>query len=191
MNILWLITSWNKNCLSFPFGDLSSPVMLQYLLDDYLPGFQLPMTNKTAGIWKLDSSSSMIRTCIPYGNGMLASEPGMIALRIADGLIYALGDDRTQFIAVCHMDRPEISCEEAVRLYLIWDINRKWLSLLFFCDTEVTEPCYNICLTTTSQALSFLRPSRLPVSGSLILHIPWLYLTTLMLSAYYLSNQEW
>jgi hypothetical protein len=94
--------------------------MLQYLIDDYFTGFQLPMTNKVAGVWKLDSSRSTIRTCIPYGTGgMLASEPGMISLRIADGLIYALGDDRTHFIAVCYMDRPEISCEDAVLLYLI------------------------------------------------------------------------
>jgi len=94
--------------------------MLQYLIDDYLPGFQLPGTNKVAGIWKLDSSHSMITTYSPYGTGgTLASDPGMVSLRIADGLVYVLGNDRTHFVAVCHMDRPEISCEEAVRLYLI------------------------------------------------------------------------
>lgn len=94
--------------------------MLQYLINNILPGYNLPNLSVTDGdVWVLDVLTSEIRSPA-WDRRVLYEDQGMISLKRGNGArLWVLYDDLThRFIG--HRDVTPLTCEEAVRTYLRW-----------------------------------------------------------------------
>jgi hypothetical protein len=94
--------------------------MLQYLINDVLPGFNLPSLSLIeGGNWVLDVSTSEIRSqSQEWDRCLLFDGRGMISLkRNRRGLLWILFDDLTHR-SIGDRYKVSLTCEEAVRTYL-------------------------------------------------------------------------
>jgi hypothetical protein len=96
--------------------------MLQYLINDHFPGFNLSSLSVIDGDnWVLDVLTSEIRSPA-WDRRVLFEDQGMIALkRNRRGCLWILYDDLThRFIGGGNTWKDSLTCEEAVRTYLRW-----------------------------------------------------------------------
>jgi len=110
--------NFTSNCIPL-FSDVMSEkinTMLQFLIDEYLPGYLLPKRRVTIGNWGISSGNTLTKTW--YQIVPLYEEDELMALRQDDNKqTWILTDQCTEYL-YCYRFTTHVTAWDKIGLYL-------------------------------------------------------------------------